>query len=184
VTDAAGLVGLLADQVRLRVVAALVLGATSVPEVMDKSGTEHDEALRAIDRLVRGQLVRRGPEGLHVDHQVFQRAARAESQRQRAAEPTPESLGAPPEQARVLRNFLRDGRLTHLPMAPSKRRVVLDFLAGRFEPGRRYPEKEVNLLLGQFHGDVASLRRALVDEDFLARDQGWYWRSGGSVNLS
>jgi hypothetical protein len=36
-------------------------------------------------------------------------------------------------------------------------------------------------LLSRAHPDYAMLRRALVDEGFLARENGWYWRTGGSV---
>lgn len=96
----------------------------------------------------------------------------------------PEALGARPEQASVLRNFLgADGRLASIPTVRSKRLVVLDFLAGRFEPGRRYPEPAVNEMLAAFHQDYAALRRFLVDEGFLARDGGVYWRTGGTVDL-
>ena len=88
-----------------------------------------------------------------------------------------------PEQAQVLRHFLEGGRLRSIPVRKAKRRVVLDFLAGHFEPGLRYPEREVNRILGRFHPDVAALRRYLVDEGFLDRAGGIYWRIGGSVEL-
>ena len=38
--------------------------------------------------------------------------------------------------------------------------VVLDHLAQSFEPGRTYPEKDVNEILGDFHPDYAALRVA------------------------
>jgi hypothetical protein len=57
---------------------------------------------------------------------------------------------------------------------------VLDLLAQEFEPGRRYSEKAVNLALGRWHADTAALRRYLVDEGFLDRAGGEYWRTGGS----
>jgi hypothetical protein len=34
-----------------------------------------------------------------------------------------------------------------------------------------------------YHPDYAALRRYLVEEDFLARENGVYWRAGGSVEL-
>jgi len=58
---------------------------------------------------------------------------------------------------------------------------VLDWLAQSFEPGRRYSEAMVNLVLGKRHPDTAALRRYLVDHEFLSREAGQYWRSGGSV---
>jgi hypothetical protein len=39
----------------------------------------------------------------------------------------------------------------------------------------------VNLMLGKWHEDTAALRRYLVDEGFLDREAGEYWRSGGTV---
>ncbi|MGZ4626909.1 MAG: DUF2087 domain-containing protein [Kineosporiaceae bacterium] len=82
----------------------------------------------------------------------------------------------------VLRTFLdADGRLTAIPAKHAKRLVILDHVAQRFEPGERYPETEVNNRLRAAHPDVAALRRYLVDEGFLSREAGVYWRSGGTV---
>lgn len=74
------------------------------------------------------------------------------------------------------------GRLSAVPSKRSKRLVVLDHLAQRFEPAVHYPETEVNRILRAVHPDVAALRRYLVDEGFLDRHAGVYWRSGGSVD--
>ena len=59
----------------------------------------------------------------------------------------------------------------------------LDELVRVFEPGIRYPEREVNALLAVWHPDVAALRRYLVDEGLLTREAGVYWRSGGYVEV-
>ncbi len=85
---------------------------------------------------------------------------------------------------RVLRAFLTDdGRLHTIPTKHSKLLVVLDHLAQRFEPGRRYPEAEVNQVLQEFHADHAALRRYLVENGFLTRAEAVYWRSGGTVDV-
>ena len=47
----------------------------------------------------------------------------------------------------------------------------------------RFDELEVNRRLRGVYGDVAALRRHLVDEGFLSRGNGVYWRSGGTVDL-
>jgi hypothetical protein len=78
--------------------------------------------------------------------------------------------------------FGPDGRLITVPAKRAKRLLVLDRLAQLFEPGERYPESEVNRLLRTAHEDVAMLRRYLVDEGFLDREAGVYWRIGGSVD--
>lgn len=81
----------------------------------------------------------------------------------------------------LLARFVKDGRLVTIPTTHSKRLVILDWLAQEFVPGRHYSEAAVNLILGQRHADTAALRRYLVDEGFLDRAEGQYWRSGGSV---
>ena len=85
-----------------------------------------------------------------------------------------------PEDQRVVARFVVDGRLVQVPTRRSKRLLVLDHLAQRFEPGRTYPESEVNQVLGAFHDDYAALRRYLVEEGFLTREANVYWRSGGT----
>jgi hypothetical protein len=60
---------------------------------------------------------------------------------------------------------------------------VLERIALEFEPGLRYEEREVNAIVGRFLKDHASLRRNLVDEGFLDREAGVYWRAGGRVDV-
>jgi hypothetical protein len=52
---------------------------------------------------------------------------------------------------------------------------VLRHLVREFEPGRRYPEKQVNAQLGRYHADTASLRRALIEYRLMQRAGGVYW---------
>jgi hypothetical protein len=82
----------------------------------------------------------------------------------------------------VLRAFLtEDGTLRSIPTKLRKRLVVLDLLAQEFEAGERCAETDVNNRLRAFHPDVAALRRYLVEEGFLERDNSVYWRAGGTV---
>lgn len=77
---------------------------------------------------------------------------------------------------RTIDTFFRDGRLVIMPTKRGKMLVVLEHLAGRFEMDRRYTEAEVNEILSRAHEDVAALRRYLVDDRFLARENSVYWR--------
>jgi hypothetical protein len=70
-----------------------------------------------------------------------------------------------------------------MPRAGRKRQIVLEYLVTTFEPGVRYPEEDVNAVLGAFWPDVAALRRYLVDAQLLDRAAGVYWRIGGPVNV-
>ena len=88
------------------------------------------------------------------------------------------------QQDAVLRAFVdADGRVAQMPAKRIKRLALLDHVAGSFEVGRKYTEKEVTGILKRIHHDHAALRRYLVDEGFLTRDHGVYWRSGGTVDL-
>jgi hypothetical protein len=77
--------------------------------------------------------------------------------------------------------FVRDGRIEAMPAKWSRRLSLLNEVAQAFEPGVRYPESEVNRVLGEMFSDYAALRRYLVDEQLMERADGEYWRIGGPV---
>ena len=85
---------------------------------------------------------------------------------------------------RQLRSFLRAGQIDTMPAKRSRRRQLLAEVAQIFEPGVRYPESAVNNLLLALYPDCATLRRYLVDEQFMDRAGGEYWRIGGPVEPS
>jgi hypothetical protein len=89
------------------------------------------------------------------------------------------SLDSRPE----LRAFVRDGRITTMPAKRAKRLLLLDCVAQGFEPGRQYPEAEVDAILKAVYDDHAALRRYLVDEGLMSREAGLYWRTGGTVGV-
>ena len=172
--DAYAIVALLADDARRRVAAALVLGASTVAEVRAATGLGTRAVATALGRLVDGELVVRGDDGTHVlVGEAFRRAAIA------GAPSRP--VGDDTDEGKVLRTCFADGRLVRIPTRRAHKLVVLDRLAQEFEVGIRYTERQVNHRLRRFHDDVAALRRYLVDEGFLDRAAGEYWRSGGTV---
>ena len=176
--DAARLIGSLGSPQRLRVMAAVILGAGTYQQVRAMSELDARTVHRELDRLVAAGLVGVEPDGRFVGRlEDLADAARSMAKASAAAEAREPS--ATPEE-RVRRTFLRDGRLVQIPTQRSKRLVILDVLAQEFEPGRRYPEREVNRRLRGWHDDVAALRRYLVDEGFLERAGGEYWRAGGT----
>jgi hypothetical protein len=173
--SAEAVVRLLADEARLRVFAAIVLGGTATGQIQAMTGLAEDDVLAAVRRLLEAELVTT-VDGVALVPRI--------ATRQRAAGPAP--APAPRRDTdrfreAVLRAFIVDGRLVSMPSKQSRRRVVLEFIVTRFTPGVRYQEREVDLILQTFHHDHASLRRHLVDADLLARDGGEYWRIGGPV---
>jgi hypothetical protein len=174
--DATALVGLLADRSRRRVVAAIELGARHVDEVVASTGLTAAQVAKALGRLVETGLILNGSGGLGVATDAFQLAARQANTRPTSTE----FADVSDETRKVLRAFVVDGRLQSIPVAPAKRMAILDWLAQEFEPGERYTEKMVNLILGRRHPDTAALRRYMVDHGFLDRADGQYWRTGGT----
>jgi hypothetical protein len=179
-----GVVRLLAEPARLRVFAALVLGARSPAEVVDATGLEVRDVLAGLRRLADGGLVElTGDRAVPVER-VFGELAR------QAAVPEPhEDHGYTDARvAGVLRAFVRGGRLLGLPANRSRRIIVLEHIAQSFEPGVDYPERQVNEVLAAWSAgsgvDHVSLRRYLIDADLLHRDDGIYRRSGGWTDVS
>jgi hypothetical protein len=78
--------------------------------------------------------------------------------------------------AKVLRTFMRNGRLLQIPAQLKKWQVILEKVVELFEFGRTYTEKEVNFILLDVHEDVASLRRGMIEEGLMTRDHGIYQR--------
>lgn len=175
--SAAELAGLLSEPGRLRVVAALALGAKSLAEVAASTDLDHREVTKALNRLQAGGLVSIVDGAFVLNSRAFKDAARDAASRR----PPDEPVSDDPAADVVLRRFIIDGRLVSFPTARGKRRKVLEHIAMTFEPGVRYPEREVNAMLRAWHSDYAALRRYLVDEELLERGGGVYWRVGGPV---
>ncbi len=64
-----------------------------------------------------------------------------------------------------------DGKLTLFPAKRSRKLECLEWLAGKFEPGRSYSEAEVNAVLldACTFEDPETLRRELCGNNFMSR---------------
>ncbi len=78
---------------------------------------------------------------------------------------------------KVIRTFFQYGKLISIPTQKKKERIVLEELVKSFEPVKRYTEREVNLILADFHDDFCTLRRDLIGEGLMQREQQVYWRT-------
>lgn len=84
---------------------------------------------------------------------------------------------------KVLGAFVKDGRIVGLPAKRAKQLLLLDRVSALFAPGRTYDELEVNRILLGVYDDYVTLRRMLVDFEFLDREFGFYWRCGGTFEV-
>ena len=172
----------LADPERLAIAGRLARSHAAPSELADELGISAARIRKHLNRLTSTGVAR-----LNDDRRTYR--LDAETLRWAAEQVGPPreagiALGAATDdEGAVLRTFFREGRLTEIPAKESKRRIVLERIALEFEPGVRYDEKAVNVIVSRFHTDHAAIRRYLVDEGFLTRERGEYWRSGGRVDV-
>ena len=74
----------------------------------------------------------------------------------------------------VIDAFFEYGRLKSIPVQEKKERIVLEEIARVFEEGKTYTEREVNVILADFHDDFCTLRRELVAQGLMERDRAEY----------
>lgn len=84
------ILGLLAEEDRLKAVAAMVLGAATSAEITAATGMTPRQAGRALARLTAGGLVEGGPAGYRLRAEALREAAIADTrpERDRPAPPT------------------------------------------------------------------------------------------------
>lgn len=77
---------------------------------------------------------------------------------------------------KVIDAFFEYGKLKAIPAQRKKERIVLEVIVQVFEFDRIYSEREVNILIADFHDDFCTIRRDMIAEQLLARDRNGYWR--------
>lgn len=77
---------------------------------------------------------------------------------------------------RVIDAFFEYGKLKSIPTQRKKERIILEVIAKAFDFDRIYSEREVNLIIADFHDDFCTIRRDMVGERLLGRNGIEYWR--------
>ncbi|UUU22475.1 DUF2087 domain-containing protein [Streptomyces sp. DSM 40750] len=155
------LIGVLAQTDRRDAFAALALGATSVAQVAERAGLRPAAAAAALRKLVDGRIAAYDAEAraYRLIDDTFRLAVQAEARI--SGRGGGDGAGA----------YFRKGRLTSIPGKAEVRSRVLAVVADSFEAGVTYSEAKVNAICGQWFDDWVTLRRALVDEELLRRDE-------------
>ena len=79
---------------------------------------------------------------------------------------------------RVIDSFFEYGKLKSIPVQRTKERIILEEIAKSFEVGKVYTEREVNIIIADFHDDFCTIRRDMISEKIMAREDGKYWLVG------
>ncbi len=77
---------------------------------------------------------------------------------------------------RVIDSFFEYGKLKSIPVQRKKERIILEEIVRHFEHDRVYSEREVNIIIADFHDDFCTLRRDMISEKLMDRDRNGYWR--------
>ena len=77
---------------------------------------------------------------------------------------------------KVIDIFFEYGKLKAIPAQQKKKRIILEVIAQTFEYYRIYSEREVNIIIADFHDDFCTIRRDMISEHLLERDAKGYWR--------
>ncbi len=163
------------DPVRLAVLGTAAVAPVDAAALASALGIETKDVLLAIVRLQETGLL---DGGRRLSVETLQRLG-SELPTRDGADARVTDGPWDDEEATVLRRFFDGTRLIQIPAQRAKRLIVLERLAQEFEPGLRYGEREVSFTLQLWYHDYAALRRYLVDEGFLTRADGVYWRTGG-----
>ncbi|UVI33570.1 DUF2087 domain-containing protein [Paenibacillus spongiae] len=177
----------LADPTRVRMLILLADGELTGQELAEKlclspaTVTHHAAKLRAVSLLNE----RRDKNAIFFSLNTYFLKQYANAMQRLFEKPAaelkePEEMDDKNERLKqsVIRNFFTsEGKLKHIPAQLKKKRIVLEHLAEKLEPGRPYKEKELNAFIQQFHPDYATIRREFIMHAYLFREQEIYERN-------
>jgi hypothetical protein len=162
---------------RLKIIGALATETLTLEELSTRLSLPIGTISHHVDNLVELGLIQLENLCYRLDTRAVEAMARQTLAQQRQ-QTKAENFECEAYERKVLADFLTpQGKLISLPAQHKKLLVILRYLVKKeFEPGVRYPEKEVNSKLLNYFIDPASLRRYMVDNRYLARAKGIYWK--------
>ena len=169
----------LADQSRLRILQSLSLEDMYVERLAERLGVTPPTVSFHLKKLAEAGLVRSYRTQYYAMYTLNREMLEARMIDLIRQEPEEADAQTQRDQAyrqKVLAAFFEYGKLKSIPAQKKKERIVLEELVKAFEPGRKYAEREVNIILADAHDDFCTLRRDMIGEGLLRRENGVYWR--------
>ncbi|GAB1768795.1 metalloregulator ArsR/SmtB family transcription factor [Priestia aryabhattai] len=75
----------------------------------------------------------------------------------------------------IVKNFINsDGTLKQIPSQRKKKNVILAYLIRDLHQGKTYKERDLNEYIKNYHEDYATIRRELIMQHFMYRQNGEY----------
>lgn len=176
----------LADKNRLKIIGLLAVQPYNVEQMASLLNLTPSTVSHHLSYLAHIGLVSARAEGYYSIYQLETKALEDMAKRMLSRETLPSLVAdlepaADPEvlyERKVLKEFIREsGEIKAFPAQEKKFKVILRYVLQAFEPGVRYPEKQVNEIILRYNKDTASLRRGLIEYKYMARENGVYWRT-------
>jgi hypothetical protein len=76
--------------------------------------------------------------------------------------------------ARVLKAFMKNGRIIRIPSQQKKRLIVVQEILHHFHPAGTYKEHEVDTVIKELCDDYCTIRRAFIDNGMMVRNGDLY----------
>ena len=172
----------LANANRLKIIGLLAQQPYSVEELAALLNLKPSTVSHHLARLAQIGLVNAKTESYYNVYQLDEKALQSKSKNLFSQENLAASVvdvNANAYDQKVIADYSRkDGSLKTIPAQRKKLEAVLRYVVQAFEINKKYSEKKVNEILGQYHEDTASLRRELVGYGLMKREGGGgdYWR--------
>ena len=77
---------------------------------------------------------------------------------------------------KVIESFFDGEQLKSIPVQRKKKLIVLEKIAERFTPGQVYEEAALSEAIARIHPDYCTIRRDMISEGILRRENGKYVR--------
>jgi hypothetical protein len=189
------------DVERLKLVGLLAQGPATMQNLIERAGMPGTEVFHHLSQLCETGLVTqsKGEDGADIfelQPQLLEEMAKRQFIRARELAPPPVDQRNIPadfteEERKIVVNFTRpNGEITQIPLQPKKQQILVRYarhhVLRALEPGKAYPEKEINLLIKQLHPDAAFFRRTFVDSGYLNRTNNGsaYWLGEKALETS
>jgi predicted transcriptional regulator len=173
----------LADEKRLKIIGLLAQKEFSVEELATTLGLSVSTTSHHLSYLAHAGLAKARVEGHYYYYSLCTETLRAMAEKLLHEETLPalsQDLGSDTFERKVMEAFTdKEGKVTAFPEKEKKLLVILNYIVQAFEPGKRYPERDVNEILLRFNRDTAFMRRSLVEYRLMDRQGGGgeYWRN-------
>jgi predicted transcriptional regulator len=172
----------LSEANRLKIVGLLAQQPYSVEELAALLNLRPSTISHHLTKLSQAGLVSAKTQSYYNVYQLDEKALQSKSRdlfSQKNLAASVADVDADAYDNKVVKDYVqKDGSLKTIPAQRKKMEAVLRYVVKAFEMNKKYSEKKVNELLGQYHEDTASLRRELVGYGLMKREGGGgnYWR--------